>query len=66
MMTEWPKVSGCKPADESLRRFESCSCYKKFYYKHLVLLYKKQISLKEIILETKQLWRNGKRATLRS
>lgn len=26
-MTEWPKVSGCKPADVSLRRFESCSCY---------------------------------------
>ena len=29
MMTEWPKVSGCKPADIRLRRFESCSCYSK-------------------------------------
>ena len=28
-MTEWPKVSGCKPADIRLRRFESCSCYSK-------------------------------------
>jgi hypothetical protein len=26
MMTEWPKVTGCKPADKRLRRFESCSC----------------------------------------
>ncbi len=39
MMTEWPKVSGCKPADESLRRFESCSCYNEYDVFQL-LLYK--------------------------
>ena len=29
-MTERSKVSGCKPADKNLRRFESCSCYLKY------------------------------------